>query len=174
MQTLRRTWTRAIEDAKNSHWKEFLDQAGKGNLWKAAKYTYHNDQYAPISPLTAEGRTATTSEDKAQMLLETFFPTPTEPVSSMEPSHEAALEWEALTKAEIHQSLFAASGKSAAGLDSLPMLVWQKLWPYISDTVYQIFTASLELGHHPTTWRTAAIVVLRKPQKADMTVPICI
>lgn len=99
------------------------------------------------------------------MLLETFFPTPTEPVSSMEPSHEAALEWEYLTKAEIRQSLFAASGKSVAGPDSLPMLVWQKLWPYISDTVHQIFTASLELGHHPTAWRTAAIVVLQKVRK---------
>jgi ribonuclease HI len=51
------------------------------------------------------------------------------------------------------------------------MLVWQKLWLYISDTIHCIFSASLELGHHLTAWRTAAIVVLKKPQKPDKTTP---
>lgn len=36
MQTKRRAWTRAIEKAKSHHWKEFLDKAGEGHLWKAA------------------------------------------------------------------------------------------------------------------------------------------
>lgn len=38
MQQKRRAWTRAIEKAKASHWKQFLDEAGEGKLWKAATY----------------------------------------------------------------------------------------------------------------------------------------
>lgn len=51
------------------------------------------------------------------------------------------------------------------------MLVWQKLWPYVAYYIHQIFSASINLGHHPRAWRTAAIVVLRKPGKPDYTIP---
>jgi ribonuclease HI len=51
------------------------------------------------------------------------------------------------------------------------MLVWQKIWGYISNWVHQIFTASIELGFYPEKWKTATIVVLRKPGKPDYTVP---
>ena len=33
------------------------------------------------------------------------------------------------------------------------------------------YTASLDLGHMPISWKTARIVTLRKPGKADYTVP---
>jgi hypothetical protein len=36
MQEKRRAWTRAIETAKASHWRQFLDEAGEGKPWKAA------------------------------------------------------------------------------------------------------------------------------------------
>ena len=49
--------------------------------------------------------------------------------------------------------------------------VRQNLWPYISVAVTRTFTASLNLGHYPQRWKTAKIVVLRKPGKADYTVP---
>jgi endonuclease/exonuclease/phosphatase (EEP) superfamily protein YafD len=38
MQQKRRAWTRTIEKAKSSHWRLFLDEAGEGKLWKAARY----------------------------------------------------------------------------------------------------------------------------------------
>ena len=38
MRQARRAWTRTIEKAKTSHWKQFLDEAGEGKLWKAATY----------------------------------------------------------------------------------------------------------------------------------------
>jgi hypothetical protein len=39
MRKKRRAWTRTIEKAKAAHWKEFLDSAGEGHLWKAISYT---------------------------------------------------------------------------------------------------------------------------------------
>ena len=36
---------------------------------------------------------------------------------------------------------------------------------------HQIFAASIELGYHPQRWRSAKIVVLRKPGKPDYSLP---
>ncbi|XHF99701.1 hypothetical protein AWENTII_013004 [Aspergillus wentii] len=51
------------------------------------------------------------------------------------------------------------------------MLVWKKLWSHLKDIITSIFTASLNLGHHPKQWRSAKIVVLRKPAKSDYSTP---
>ena len=41
------------------------------------------------------------------------------------------------------------------------------MWKHISSTVVKIFTASINLGHYLQRWKTAMIVVLRKPGKPD-------
>jgi hypothetical protein len=51
MRNKRREWTRTIERAKASHWKEFLDKARSGSLWEAARYMKPGDNYANIPPL---------------------------------------------------------------------------------------------------------------------------
>ena len=45
MQQKRRAWTRTIEKAKALHWKQFLDEAGEGKLWKAATYMKPRDTW---------------------------------------------------------------------------------------------------------------------------------
>ena len=44
----RRVWTRTIEKYKTSHWKQFLDEAGEGKLWKAATYIRPRDSWGCI------------------------------------------------------------------------------------------------------------------------------
>jgi hypothetical protein len=44
-----------------------------------------------------------------------------------------------------------AKKNTAPGEDELPTLVWQQLWPYVSDLVLKIFTASLTLRPLPST-----------------------
>lgn len=75
MQKARRGWTRSIEKAKAKHWKEFLDQASSGNLlWKAARYAGPADTYATIPPLKVTDTEYTDNNDKARVLMESFFP----------------------------------------------------------------------------------------------------
>ena len=59
----------------------------------------------------------------------------------------------------------------APGKDEIPTLVWKQIWPYLSEEIFQIFTASINLGHYPRQWRRARIVVLRKPNKPDYAIP---
>ena len=59
MRQKRRTWTRTIEKAKTSHWKQFLDEAGEGKLWKAATYMKPRDSWGCIPALKVGDREVT-------------------------------------------------------------------------------------------------------------------
>ncbi|ODM17236.1 hypothetical protein SI65_06911 [Aspergillus cristatus] len=111
------------------------------------------------------------NEDKAQAFLETFFPKMDQPLE--DPPVQAPLElpWPLTTELEIQRSLKAAKSSMALGEDGLLTLVWKHLWKYIRKLITRIFTASIELGHHPRRWRRAKIVVLQKPGKPDYSIP---
>ncbi|KAJ5675489.1 reverse transcriptase [Penicillium macrosclerotiorum] len=51
MQKKRRAWTRTIEKATASHWRQFLDEAGEGKLWKAATYMKPRETWGCIPAL---------------------------------------------------------------------------------------------------------------------------
>ena len=69
-----RAWTRMIEKTKVAHWNDFLDTARAGTLWKAAAYLGPRDSYANIPPLKFGDKEAVDNPEKAQALLESFFP----------------------------------------------------------------------------------------------------
>jgi hypothetical protein len=58
-----------------------------------------------------------------------------------------------------------------AGVGSLPSVVWKETWPVLKEWIHAIFQASLALGVVPTAWKTLRILPLRKPNKADYTIP---
>lgn len=63
-----------------------------------------------------------------------------------------------------------AKGITAPGEDDLLTPVWKYLWVHLGKLIIRIFTASITLGYHPR-WRSARIVVLRKPGKPDYSIP---
>jgi hypothetical protein len=62
MRLKRRQWTRAIEKAKTGHWKEFLNKADEGPLWKAATYMRPRDAYMSIPALKVGTEKATSNQ----------------------------------------------------------------------------------------------------------------
>jgi ribonuclease HI len=171
MRTKRREWTRTIEKTKSAHWNEFLDAASSGTLWKAAAYLGPRDDYANIPPLMVGEREIAQNAEKAQVLLESFFPRTAEPtLEDVTPIREE-IPWIPINELEIERALKAAKGNTAPGEDCLPTLVWKNIWKYVSEIVTQIFQASINLGYYPKKWKIARIVTLRKPGKPDYTVP---
>ena len=171
MQQKRRAWTRTIEKAKASHWRQFLDEAGEGKLWKAATYMKPREAWGCIPALRVGSEELTENKDKAQAFLEAFFPAMNTPDPSPPAALETELPWHPITELEIERSLKTAKGTTAPGEDNLPMLIWKKIWGHLKSFIVSIFTACVELGHHPRQWRNAKIVVLRKPGKPDYSVP---
>ncbi|THC87303.1 hypothetical protein EYZ11_013252 [Aspergillus tanneri] len=171
MQQKRRAWTRIIEKAKASHWKQFLDKAGEGKLWKAATYIKPREAWGSIRTLHADTDELTENKDKTQAFIDAFFPKMDEPHE--DPLYQSPLElpWQPITELEIQRSLKAAKGSTAPGEDGLPTLVWKHLWKFLKKTITGIFTISINLGYYPKRWRSAKIVVLRKPGKPDYSIP---
>jgi hypothetical protein len=113
----------------------------------------------------------TENRDKAQAFLDSFFPEMDEPYEGQPAQVPLQLPWHPITEVEIQRSLNTAKGSTAPGEDGLPTLVWKHLWKHLGKLVTRIFAASIYLGYHPKRWRSAKIVVLRKPGKPDYSVP---
>ncbi|CDM38421.1 Probable transposable element [Penicillium roqueforti FM164] len=171
MQSKRRAWTRTIEKAKASHWKQFLDEAGDGKLWKAATYMKPRETWGCTPALKVGSQELTQNKDKARAFLEAFFPAMNTSDPSLPASPQPELPWHPITTLEIERSLKTAKGTTAPGEDNLPMRVWKKLWVYLKPFITSIFRACIDLGHHPKPWRSAKIIVLRKPGKPDYAMP---
>lgn len=171
MRQKRREWTRTVEKAKATHWKQFLDEAKEGQLWKAATYMRPRESYASIPSLKVGAGEVSDNKDKAKAFCEAFFPKMAEPEEEDIAPAPVEIPWEPITKEEIHRSLKAAKGTTAPGEDDIPTLVWKHLWKYLQSAITHIFRKSVELGYYPKRWKQARIVVLRKPGKPDYTVP---
>ena len=52
MRDERTAWTQTTKQTKASHWREYLDKASSGKLWKAVGYTEPRDNYASILHLS--------------------------------------------------------------------------------------------------------------------------
>lgn len=127
MRQSRRAWTRTIEKAKMSHWKQFLDEAGEGKLWKAATYMKPRETWGYVPTLQIGDRDVTGNQEKAQAFMDIFFP-------SMAPAREEQLaspptemRWQPFSQLETYRSLKAAKPSTALGEDGLPMLIWKHL-----------------------------------------------
>jgi ribonuclease HI len=113
----------------------------------------------------------TENEEKAQAFLDSFFPEMNTPAAEMSTAATVELPWQPITELEVQRSLQTAKGATAPGEDNLPMVVWKRLWTYLGSVITRMFNASVNLGYHPKQWRSAKIVVLRKPGKPDYSIP---
>ncbi|CEL11943.1 Putative Reverse transcriptase [Aspergillus calidoustus] len=171
MRLKRREWTRTIEKVKAAHWKEFLDKAQEGDLWRAATYMRPRDPHTSIPALRVGSREVTKNEAKAKAFLEAFFPKMADPEEDDTTPPPEEIPWHPITELEIHGSLKSAKGTTAPGEDGIITLVWKHLWPYLRTIITTIFAKSVELSHYPDQWKRARIIVLRKPGKPDYAVP---
>jgi hypothetical protein len=93
-----------------------------------------------------------------------------EPYESSLSQAPLELYWQPITELETQRSLKAAKGTTAPGEDGLPTLVWKYLGEILKNSITGTFTASVELGYRLKRWRSAKLVVLRKPGKPDYSV----
>jgi hypothetical protein len=119
----RRAWNRAIEKAKTVHWKQFLDQAGEGHLWKAATYMKPRDSWSGLPSLKVGASELTSNEDKAGALMDSFFPKMDDAQEELPATTQQEIPWKPITELEISQALKAAKGSTAPGEDGLPTLI---------------------------------------------------
>jgi hypothetical protein len=118
-----------MDHQKAIHWKEFLDEAS--NIWKANLLTKGVSTPVQVPTLCKDGRTAYQDKDKAEILMEAFFPVPPMP---QPPDHQGPGSTPRsikvphhITMLEATKAIFAPNPKKAAGVDGLSFKVWQEL-----------------------------------------------
>jgi hypothetical protein len=102
MRLKRREWTRTIEKVKAAHWKEFLDKAQEGDLWRAATYMRPRDPHTSIPALRVGSREVTENEAKAKVFLEAFFPKMADPEEDDTTPPPEEIPWHLITEREIY------------------------------------------------------------------------
>jgi len=169
--TFKKRFHDAARKQRSNHWQDFVQDAE--NIWDIAKYAKPDTmrQSSRIPALQTTTGKAETTPEIAQCLLSSFFP-PLPEVSEETVQTERAepLPHAPLTKDEVKAAIFSSHPYKAPGMDDLPAIVWQKLWPEIGEHITKLFELSLELGRIPDSWRVAKIVPLRKPGKPDYTI----
>jgi hypothetical protein len=81
------------------------------------------------------------------------------------------IRWPSFTKTEVERAFFKSSPDKAPGPDEISFRVRRELWPVVGDHVLWLYNTSLELQHTLRQWKTVRVVTLRKPGKADYTIP---
>lgn len=167
-----REYHRTLRRQKKGHWEEFL--AEESNIWSAARFLQAGKQgaFAKIPPLKrANGSVTEGKEEQANELLQTFFPPLPQHIEE-EGQRQGVNNGDIidLQEEEIERKIREASPWKAPGSDSLPAMVWRKLWPTVKDEVTSLFRSSLWEGYLPHQWRHAKIIPLKNPGKPDYAV----
>jgi ribonuclease HI/exonuclease III len=157
---------------RRTNWKEFLDVTT--NIWKAAKYLHPatSSNFGRIAALkkdpqdtSSRPEEVTTCEEIGSRLLHQFYNQKANAPPPPEVTYPERLEWNEITKEEVHAAVKRLSPYKAPGPDGLPNVVWQKLWHVLGDELHYIVKTSIDLSYLPSQWKTANILPLRKPGK---------
>ncbi|MBE7189345.1 reverse transcriptase domain-containing protein [Jatrophihabitans endophyticus] len=79
--------------------------------------------------------------------------------------------WVDLTDAEIDEAVESMAKDKKPGDDEISNRVLQRAYDVIKPHVRAVYRACVRLGHMPAKWRHQIIVVLRKPNKPDYSLP---
>ena len=76
-----------------------------------------------------------------------------------------------LTLEEIQTALASVSPTSALGPSGVTWPMVKHIVQIAPQEMVRLLQACLDLGHHPSPWRTARVVMLKKPNKKDPSAP---
>jgi 5'-deoxynucleotidase YfbR-like HD superfamily hydrolase len=166
------TYFQAIKQAKREHWNSFLEKEDPKSIFKAIKYT-KSTIIAPIPPIkSSNGDIHNTFEAKANTLRNTLFPPPpiTAPPSWSEYQQDE-WDWPDLTASELSKACSMKIKGKTPGPDAITQVIITRAYTAIPDTFFRLYSALIDIGHHPTCWKQATSAILKKPGKPDYSVP---
>jgi hypothetical protein len=148
-------------------------------MWRIAKWARSRaGGQADIIPTLHQGnRTAETAEQKADLLRETFFPTPpAADLSDIEGrTYDQSIDivFPDINEHEITKAIKRAPPDKAPGPDAIPNKVWHALTavPTVIQALKTLFNACICVGYNPQHFQVSTTVVLRKAAPRDFRLP---
>lgn len=147
-------------------------------LWRLAKWAKdksHLPREVPKMPtLQYENSTANTFEEKAEMLKNSFFPSPPEAdLSDLQgyaypPAHECPTT---VTYQEVQHAIRRPKVDKTPGPDGITNRILRACSHELGELLTPLFQACVTQAYHPLAFREAQTVTLKKPGKPDYTTP---
>lgn len=162
-------YLKEVEQAKESHWKEYVSNADEKSIYQIKDYITNNYTSTFIPTLD---NAAATAEQKFHELKKAFFPKPPPAdladirCSPYPPEIPYAPE---VTIRQIREVVNKLAPNKAPGPDEITNRVLKHTLPTTERYLKTLMQASLTLGHFPKPFKQTTTVVLRKPNKPDYT-----
>jgi hypothetical protein len=153
--------------AKREWANEYITVA---NVWEVAAWR-HRRQSSHIAALrTADSSLLFNHETMAGTLSEQFFTEDRGAIPtcfSDDPPPREARPFHPFGEDKPFALLKVATNKSAPGGSGIGWDLMKKGWSHMSELLTNVYNACISLGHHPTRWKEAMVVVIPKVDKPD-------
>jgi hypothetical protein len=157
-----------------------MQEAGESQdgIWKIAKWAKNRAQgqqhQATIPTLQRGAQVAQSLKAKAEMLREAHFPPP--PEADLSDTYNfrysaSVTQDPTITIEETQQAALSTKKDKAPGLDGIPNRVIHIIARETPTLLQRLFQACLDLGVHPSHFKKATTVIIRKPGKANYSNP---
>ena len=175
----RRYQKKVMREAKERTWRETTATVEKDPklLWKLARWgreSSHKPADLPKVPdlVADDGSTASSHAAKAEAFSTRFFPNPQVDNAARQALCDLSNQQRSgfrlspvVTNDDVESTLRNTGQWKAAGQDELPNGFLRACGLPLVQALQQIASSSMVLGHFPTLFRKARVVVLRKPGK---------
>jgi ribonuclease HI len=174
-------FARAIENAKTTHWKEWIEHASGADVWTIHKYmkanpTDYGRQRIPDLKLP-NGSVASSNEAKAKGLANTFFP-PERPLNwdehifeERDPPRARQSKFPSFMPDRIASTLTKINPHKAPGPSGISNAILKHCATTLAPRLSHIYAAICNLKHMPAKLRNIHQVVLPKPGRASYEIP---
>ncbi len=169
-----------IAKAKRAEFREHMRIAGesKDGIWRIARWARQRAQgihpQVSFPPLTKDGNLVHSPKEKAELLRDHHHPPP--PQADL--SDIDAFEYPepifvpaGLEQTEVIRAIQKSKKDSAPGPDEIPNRILQLLASNRPAPLIRLFDACYRLGIHPTAFKRATTVMIRKHRRADYSDP---
>ncbi|KAF7372169.1 hypothetical protein MVEN_00076000 [Mycena venus] len=161
MRAARNRYHSAIRRAKRAHWREYICELPRGNIWKAAKYALDPGSMSASSRIpdlvAPDGSIASTPCRESKSPAREILPAP--------------LPGPLFTLDDIHRAISKLSPWKAPGPSGIPNIAISSARTIFAPILLSILEAGLRIGYFPRSWRVFLTVTIRKPGKSDYTLP---
>ena len=145
----------------------------KLHIW-AKRRGLQRHSFTPATK-SEQGKRVKEPEENIGLLIDRFFPNPSEAVTVEEQEAPAGnptpIRWRPFTKTGLRRAIERSNPDKAPGPDGIPNRVIQKLADELMPVLLPVSNECIRIGYQPQSWRTSNTVALKKPGKTDYSIP---
>lgn len=168
---LRNEHLKKIRRAKMESWRKFATSINSdiwGPVYRWARNGSSKSR-VPNAVLRDDGTFTATALETAECLLESLIPRDrTAPIFERERVGRVRPE---VSEAEVKRAVWRMAPNKAPGLDGITAGVLRKAWGVIGTPLTNVLRECLRKSEFPDCWKTAEVVIIRKGEDRDPSLP---